>query len=171
MTDSVEDRGPVFRFFEADHRRLDALLARAAADAAQVDLEPFDRFRAGILKHIAMEEKRLIPALTAARGGTAFPLAAKLRVDHGAIAALLVPAPRSDIVAHLQSLLANHNAREEAPDGLYHTCDQAFGADAVRLIDALRSFPVVRLKPYNEGPAVERHISETLALSRRQWTG
>ncbi len=169
-TDAGPGDGPIFRFFAADHRRLDALLARAAADPACVDVEPFDRFRAGILKHIAMEEKRLIPAVTAARGGEPFPIAAKLRVDHGAIAALLVPAPRPDIVANLQSVLAPHNSREEAPDGLYRTCDRAFGEErAARLIEALRSFPEVRLKPYNEGPAVERHIRETLALSRRQW--
>lgn len=33
----------------------------------------------------------------------------------------------------------------------------------------LRSFPDIRLKPFNEGSAVERHIRETLELSRRQW--
>lgn len=171
MSDPPTGAGPVFQFFAADHRRLDALLARAAVDPARVELEPFGEFRAGILKHIAMEEKRLIPALTVARGGEPFPLAAKLRVDHGAIAALLVPAPRHDIVVHLQSVLAPHNAREEAPDGLYRTCDRLFGeASAARLIDDLRSFPDIRLKPYNDGPAVERHIRETLELSRRQWS-
>ncbi len=159
----------VFRFFAGDHRRLDALLARAAADPSRVDLALFDEFRAGILKHIAMEEKRLIPALTSARGEP-FPLARKLRVDHGAIAALLVPAPRHDIVVHLLSVLGPHNMREEAPDGLYQTCDRTLGPEAAEeLIETLRAFPDVRLKPYNEGPAVERHIAVTLALSRRQW--
>ncbi len=164
MTDAV------FGFFAADHRRLDELLARAAADPGRVDFAPFDLFRAGILKHIAMEEKRLIPALTAARGGDPFPLARKLRVDHGAIAALLVPAPRPDIVALLSSVLGPHNRREEAPDGLYRVCDRTLGAAAAdTLVDSLQAFPDVRLKPYNEGPAVERHIRETLELSRAQW--
>jgi len=162
--------GAVYQFFAGDHRRLDALLARASVDPSRVDRGPFDEFRAGILKHIAMEEKRLIPALTAARRGEPFPLAAKLRVDHGAIAALVVPAPRPDLVAHLRAILAPHNAREEALDGLYRTCDRTLGAaNAAALVGSLESFPDVRLKPYNEGPAVERHIRQTLELSRRQW--
>ncbi len=170
MNDDAGGGGPVLRSVAADHRRLDGLLARASAGGGEVDRELFAQFRAGILKHIAMEEKRLIPALTAARGGRPFPLAAKLRVDHGAIAALLVPSPRPDIVAHLRSVLGPHNDREEARDGLYQTCDRVFGqAAAAAFVEDLRSFPEVRLKPYNEGPAVERHIRETLELSRRQW--
>ncbi len=162
-------RAPIFQFFAGDHRRLDALLERSVADSA-VDRPSFDAFRAGILKHIAMEEKRLIPEATAARGGRTMPIAAKLRVDHGAIAALLVPTPTPRIVALLVGLLDRHNAREEEPGGLYQTCDGALGETAAaRLVDSLRSFPDVRLKPYNDGPAVEKHIEETLALSRAQW--
>ncbi len=162
--------GAIYRFFEADHRRLDGLLASAGSDPHRVDLAPFDEFRAGILKHIAMEEKRLIPAATAARGGTPLPIAARLRVDHGAIAALLVPTPTPRIVALLSSLLSSHNRREEEPGGLYRSCDEALGEEqAARLVDEIRSYPDVRLKPYNDGPAVEKHIEETLALSRAQW--
>ena len=171
--------GEIYRFFEADHRRLDALLARSLAVRPStssertenaIALESFDQFRAGILKHIAMEEKRLIPAAVAARGGEPLPIASKLRVDHGAIAALLVPTPTPRIVALLSSLLAGHNRREEEPGGLYRSCDAALGeAAAARLVEDLRSFPDVRLKPYNDGPAVEKHIEETLALSRAQW--
>ena len=161
--------GPLYRFFADDHRRLDALIRRAGADPPRVDLVAFDAFRAGILKHIAMEEKRLIPAFLSATGA-GFPLAAKLRVDHGAIAALLVPTPRPDVIGLLQSLLGSHNPREEGPGGLYEACEDALGAAAsADLVAALRSFPDVRLKPYNDGPAVERHIRETLDLSRRQW--
>jgi len=53
-----------------------------------------------------------------------------------------------------------------------HGADEALGeADAARLIEALRHFPDVRLRPYNDGPAIEKHIAETLALSRKQWEG
>jgi hypothetical protein len=47
------------RFFAADHGRLDVLLRRAIADPARVDLAPFAELRAGILRHIGMEEKYL----------------------------------------------------------------------------------------------------------------
>jgi hypothetical protein len=30
-------------------------------------------------------------------------------------------------------------------------------------------FPEPPLKPYNDGPAVWKHIEENLALARRQW--
>jgi hypothetical protein len=40
-----------------------------------------------------MEERVLIPAARRARGGAALPVARLLRLDHGAIAALLVPPP------------------------------------------------------------------------------
>ena len=166
----VRYRGPVSRFFGADHDRLDALLDAAAAGAGGVRPEPFGEFRAGILKHIAMEEKHLIPAATAARHGEALPIARPLRVDHGAIAALLVPTPTPEVVAHLRSILGRHNEREEEAGGLYDECDRALGADAaLRLLEELRFHPEVRLKPYNDGLAVQTHISETLELSRRAW--
>lgn len=162
--------GPVFDFFAADHRRLDALLRAARGDGNAVDLRPFDQFRAGILRHIAMEEKRLIPAVTAARGGVILPIAPKLRVDHGAIAALLVPTPRQDIIEELRVLLAPHNRREEEQGGLYQSADAVLGeVGAAALVAEMVTFPDVRLKPYNDGPAVEAHIKETLALSCRQW--
>lgn len=166
----VRHRGPIARFLGADHRRLDALLDAAASHPGGVALEPFAEFRAGILRHIAIEEKRLIPAATQARGAGAVPIAAKLRADHGAIAALLVPTPRRDIIEKLRGLLARHNDREEEPGGLYDQCDQALGAEAaVLLVESLRDHPAVALRPHNDGPAVEAHIEETLALSRAAW--
>ena len=97
-------------------------------------------------------------------------LAARLRVDHGAIAALLVPTPTRAIVDDLLSVLAPHNRREEEPGGAYDASDQALGPEeAARLAAELEAFPEPPLNPYNDGPAVAMHIAETLALSRRQW--
>ncbi len=77
-----------------DHARLDRLLDEAAArDPAKVEPAPYDAFRRGLLKHIGMEEKILLPAAQQLNGGEPMPLAARLRLDHGAIAALLVPSP------------------------------------------------------------------------------
>jgi len=161
--------GPLHRFFAADHRRLDALLRRAVSVPGRVDLVPFGEFRAGILKHIGMEEKVLFPAARHAREAP-LVLAARLRVDHGAIAALLVPTPTPALVAEIVSVLGPHNRREEEPGGVYDACDEAVGPDeAERLVHDLRAFPEVPLKPYNDGPAILAHIQETLELSRRQW--
>ncbi|HUL79255.1 MAG TPA: hemerythrin domain-containing protein [Vicinamibacteria bacterium] len=162
--------GSLSRFFSDDHRRLDALLDRATATPGRIELVAFGEFRGGILRHIAMEEKVLIPAARRRRGGRALPIAAKLRVDHGAIAAILVPTPTPAIVADLRSVLVPHNRREEERGGLYATCDEAIGEpEAERLVAELREFPYVPLNPFHDGPLVVRHVRETLDLARRQW--
>lgn len=163
-------KGPLHRFFAADHRRLDDLLGRAAAGTGPIDLESFGAFRAGLLRHIGMEEKVLFTAARAARNGEPLPIAARLRVDHGAIAALLVPTPTRAVVAEVLAVLGPHNHREEEPGGVYDACDEALGpAVAERLVAELREFPEPPLKPYNDGPEVFRHIEANLALARRQW--
>jgi len=162
--------GPLHRFFAADHRRLEELLERALAGTGPVDLEPFGAFRAGILRHIGMEEKVLFTAAREARGGEPLPIAARLRVDHGAIASLLVPTPTRPLVADLLCVLSPHNRHEEDPGGAYDQCDEALGRSrAERLVEELRSFPEPPLKPYNDGPEVVAHIAENLERARAQW--
>ena len=162
--------GPLRRFFSADHRRLDGLLRRSIGGLGPIDLALFGAFRAGLLRHIGMEEKVLFTAAREARGGVPLPLAERLRVDHGAIASLLVPTPTRALVAELLSVLGPHNGREEEAGGVYDACDQALGrAAAERLVEELREFPDPPLKPYNDGPEVMRHIEANLELARRQW--
>jgi len=162
--------GPLHRFFSADHDRLDDLLRRATAGAGPIDLALFGAFRAGLLRHIGMEEKALFAVAREARGGQALALAERLRVDHGAIAAMLVPTPTRELVERLLAVLGPHNRREEDAGGAYDAADEAIGpAAAAELALALRSFPEPPLKPFNDSPQVLKHIEENLALSRRQW--
>src|SRR5690606_18715222 len=111
----------ITRFLTADHARLDALLD-AATNQEPHDLDAYAEFRRGLLRHIGIEEKVLLPAAQRASGGTPLPVAARLRLDHGAIAALLVPTPNPVIVATLRHILAQHNPIEEGTGGLYPTC-------------------------------------------------
>ena len=162
-------RGPLARFLGADHDRLDALFAAADAGGAGVRPEPFAELRAELLRHVAMEEKGLIPAATAARG-SALPLVVPLRVDHAAIAALLVPSPSPDVLARLRALLSRHNRHEEQPGGLYDECDRALGAEAaLRLVAELQAFPAVRLQRHKDGPRVRARLEAALERSRRAW--
>ena len=158
--------GPISRYLADDPRRLEALLDQAAA-ASPVDTALFEQFRAGLLRHIGMEEKVLLPAVRRARGGTPLPLARQLRLDHGAIAAMLVPAPTPAGIERLQALLALHDSLEEGPAGVYADCDELLAGESTTLIVQLQDFPQVRTAPHNDGPAVERHIVETLALAGR----
>ena len=61
--------GPVTQYLAADHARLDALLARAVRAPGAFDLDAFGEFRAGLLRHIALEEKILFRAVREAGAG------------------------------------------------------------------------------------------------------
>jgi hypothetical protein len=162
--------GPLYRFFADDHRRLDGLLERSTAVPGCVDPVLFEEFRGGLLRHIGMEEKLLLPAARRARGGDPLPIARRLRLDHGAIAAMLVPTPTPAGVERILSVLTPHNALEEGKGGLYETCDQLLAAEAGALLETLRAFPRPPLAPHQDSLLVERHIAENLALAREAWS-
>lgn len=144
----------------ADHRRLEALLD-AATVRDPIDLVPYGEFRRGLLRHIAIEEKLLLPAVQAAGGGVALATASRLRLDHGAIAALLVPTPTRAIVATLRHVLAEHDAIEEGPDGFYARCDALL--DVVRTIAAVDAFGTIPVSPHNDAPMVMPAVERALA--------
>jgi hypothetical protein len=159
----------IFEFFCADHRRLQGLLDRAITNRDAIDLRAFEQFRGGLLKHIGMEEKVLLPAARRARGGEPLPLARQLRLEHGAIAALLVPTPNRAVIEKLVSVLTPHNLLEEQPGGLYEQCDELLDAEsAVSLLEQLRSFPEVPLAPYSDGPLVELTIENAIRRARSE---
>lgn len=162
MTQEGRQPAPLAQFLSEDHRRLDALLQSAAAETGQVNREIYDQFRAGLLRHIGMEEKILFPAVQRWRGGAPLPIAAKLRLDHGALATLLMPTPTPAILAAIRRLLADHNALEERPDGVYDLCDRLAGSEAESLLKALRAAPSVAVMPHSDSPAVMTTLRRTL---------
>ncbi len=168
MTDAP---GPIARFLAEDHDRLDGLLRQALARPEGVERAPFDAFRSGLLRHIALEEKILLPAARAARGGEPLALARRLRIDHGAITSLLVPTPTPEIAAELRSILQPHNVAEEEPGGLYETCDALLAGQADALVARMRAYPEVKVARYQDGPRVHRTAASALASSARQFQG
>ena len=160
MTTAADGSGAVARYLAADHVRRDTLLARAADGA--IDMDAFARFREGLLRHIGMEEKILLPAAQRARGGEPLPEAARLRLDHGALAALRVPTPTLAIIAALRAILARHNAVEEGADGVYAACEALAGADADALLAQLHAAPPVPVNRHVDGPLVENALRRAL---------
>ena len=142
--------GLISSFLVEDHRTLDALLRLALANPGQVDHAVYDQFRAGLLRHIGMEEKILVPAVQQLRGGSPLLMAAKLRLDHGALASLLMPTPTASIIDMIRGILVPHNEIEEGPDGLYETCDTVCGAEAGPIVARLHAAPVVKVMPYSD---------------------
>ncbi|HSA87464.1 MAG TPA: hemerythrin domain-containing protein [Nitrospira sp.] len=156
------------RFLAEDHRRLEQLLQTAVGSGGHVVQETYDHFRAGLLRHIGMEEKILLPAAQQWNGGTPLSIAAKLRLDHGAIAALLMPTPTADIVATLHTILEQHNLMEEGPEGLYAICDRLAGAEVEPLLTKLRRTQEPTVLPHSDTSAVLGAVHR--ALERAGYT-
>jgi hypothetical protein len=165
-----QTQGVITRFLAEDHRRLDALWQSAVADINAVDHVSYDRFRAGLLRHIGMEEKILLPAVQESRGGQPPPIAAKLRLDHGAIASLLMPAPSASIIAMLHEILTNHNQVEEGSAGLYEMSDAVIGKEAERILARLQAAPTVNVMPYSDSATVMNAVRRAVERAGYRFT-
>lgn len=143
-----------------DHDRLERILTEVTQNPGAVDLERYEEFRKGLLRHIGIEEKILFP-LVLARGGQGHaPLLARLRLDHGAIAALLVPRPSMAVIATLRSILSLHNEVEEKTDGVYQVGEFLAGEEAAAVLESMRSAPQVPSMPM-------RPLSDVIDATRR----
>jgi hypothetical protein len=140
--------GKIHCYLAGDHERLDALLKRAVSNPENIDAAAYAQFRSGLLRHIAMEEKVLLPAAAKRRGGEALSIAPKLKLDHGALTALLVPKPTSSIIAAIRVILKIHNSLEEDPGGMYDQCETLAGTYAGRMLDELKNYREVKVLPH-----------------------
>ena len=165
----MEALGPIRSFLAADHDRLAALLTAAVTSLGVVELAPYEEFRAGLLRHIGIEEKILFPASRRANGGTPHPMIARLHREHGALALLLVPTPTAEIIMEVRSILEGHNEMEEGAGGVYESCDRLLGEDLEAVLDQLRAYPPVKVAPHFDGPGVARRADDALrAVSQRK---
>jgi len=147
--------GFIERFMSEDHARIDRLLA-ASEVGPEIDGGAYADFRHDLLRHIAQEEKILLPYARERRGGQALSIARDLRADHGRIAKLLVPSPTREGIRAMREILVRHNEIEEGPSGLYATCDELAGADATEVVARLRAHPRVPVANYYDGPLHRR---------------
>jgi hypothetical protein len=158
---NASDSGPIETFLCADHERIDRLCAQAQKTDG-IDERSYAAFRSALLRHIALEEKILLPAARAARNGEPLPIVDVLHAEHGIIAKLLVRSPTSARIAELQKVLADHNVLEEGPGGLYSLCDTLLSGQGMDLVAQMRAYPEVPLAKYYDGPM------HTLAMNKRE---
>lgn len=166
-----ESHPSIARFLTEDHARLRALLDRAFAAPREIDRVSYGAFREGLLRHIGIEEKILLPAIARAQGGEPFSAAARLRLDHGAIAALLVPSPTRAIEATLRVILAGHDALEEQPGGLYDTADRLLRAEAPDLVSRMRAAPRVPVHQHVDTPEAMAAMGRALKRAGYELVG
>jgi hypothetical protein len=156
----------VTAYLIADHARLHALLERACTPG-DFDHEAFASFRAGLLRHIGIEEKLLFPAVRSAQGGEHLAAARALRVDHAALASLLVPTPDLALAREIASLLAQHDALEEGEEGVYEQCERILGdARSSVLAEQAAASGEVPVARHFDGPNVHRTAAAALAAAR-----
>jgi hypothetical protein len=138
----------------AEHAMLDKLLAKAEGLDGAIDADAYDRFRRALLRHIKIEEKVLLPMAECRRGSETLPVASRLRLDHGALAAVLMLPPAASTFRAIRAVLDAHNPLEEDPDGAYDQCDRLAGAEIDELIAQCTSMPPVAASPWIDSPKV-----------------
>lgn len=152
MTDTISS------WLARDHRRLGALLS----SAIEGDTVAYAKLRAGLLRHIGIEEKILLRELAAVR---AEPVAVgpQLHLDHSALAALLVPSPSRSLLERVRALLELHDPLEEGPGGLYALADEALAGRHAELIARFAAAPEPPLAKHFDGPRAFAAIEELFA--------
>ena len=152
-------------FLRCDHQRLDDLLRAAAGET--VDVAAYEAFRAGLLRHIGVEEKILVPFTRRKGSDAALSIARQLKLDHAALVALLVPTPSPAIIERIRSLLALHNPLEEGDGGFYRLCAELAGPDEEELLRRARAAPEVPLAAHYDGPRAFANIDRLLRAAGR----
>ncbi|MBS1903978.1 MAG: hemerythrin domain-containing protein [Bacteroidetes bacterium] len=138
-------------WLEADHKRLEELLHLATEGNGTIDRKRYDEFRTGLLRHINIEEKILFPA---AMKSNVLEQAAQLRLDHGALAALLVLDPSHTVTHALRTVLAKHNNLEEGNEGVYEECITLIGDLAGSVFANLEASPNIPLAIRAQGEKI-----------------
>ena len=155
--------GPLYQYLEQDHERIEQYLNSAVKNADAVDMEAYAQFRTGLARHIGIEERLLFPPMLRMLGGQITPVMAQIKLDHGALVALLVPPPYPKIIAAIRAILSKHNILEEENGGVYQIIEQLSAAELAVLLESARSAPDVRMLPHKENPELLEATSRALA--------
>ena len=142
----------LYYFFTNDHRRIEDLLEKAIENINDIKTEYYQQFRTGLLTHIKMEEKILFLAAQKANGNVPIPLAAQLRLDHGAITALTVPPPTPGLIKVLKHVLDIHDELEEKAGGMYDICESLTQNQTDEILQQLHNTTLVPVHPHNTAP-------------------
>lgn len=140
---------PIHDFFTKDHERLEVILNEATAHPDVIDMELYNKFRVGLLTHIKMEEKVLFPAARRANDNVAPEMMTQLRLDHGALTALMTTRPNKDVIKVIRYILTIHDLKEEEPGGMYDICERLAADETEEILETLAQTTEVPVHPPN----------------------
>ena len=161
--------GALYQYLAEDHERLDTLFRRAVAKPGEIDLESYHEFRKGLLRHISMEEKIVLPSIARWLGGKKAAIGEQLHLDHGALVALFAPPPTPSIMLTMRTILDLHNALEEHEGGLYQLLQNMAGSEAEQILAQLKSAPPVAVLPNNDKPEVLEAAKKAVARAGHEF--
>ena len=101
------------------------------------------------------------------RPESALDVARQLRLDHAALAALLVPTPTPTILEGIRAVLAAHNPLEEGEGGFYELCGRLAAGDEAALLERIERAPAVPLAAHYDGPSAFANIERLLRAAGR----
>jgi hypothetical protein len=156
------ERGDLYALMAAEHAQLDELLRNASEEGGAIGQEAYQCFREQLLRHIRVEERILLP-MAARRRGEALSLAARLRLDHGALAALLMLPPVDRALRAIRAVLDAHNPLEERGGGVYEQCESLAGSEISELLAQIAATPRVPVSSWVENPKVFAAARRVLA--------
>jgi len=139
-------------YFRSDHRNCDGGWADVEAAADSGDSEAiaasWSRFKSGLLRHLAMEEQLLFPAIEAATGMANAGPTQVMRMEHeqmrGVLEQMAAAVERNDpdeLIDQgdtLNILIQQHNMKEEGM--LYPMAERALEAEWLSLREQLDAF-------------------------------
>jgi len=161
--------GALYQYLAGDHERLDSLFQRAVTRPGVIDAESYHEFRKGLLRHISIEEKIVLPAIARWQGGKKAAIGERLRLDHGALVSLLAPTPTLSIMLTIRSILEVHNELEEREGGLYKLLEDMAGPEMEQILAQLESAPPVAVLPNNDKPEVLNAAKKAVARAGHEF--
>lgn len=122
-------------------------------------MDAYEAFRAGLLKHIAMEERVLLVVAKQALGHP-HPVRERLSADHSLLATLLIPAPTAAILAEMQVILDAHNLLEEGEGAFYESVEHLAPDRVEAVVAELRAFRQPTVAQHVDSDRVWKHIED-----------
>jgi hypothetical protein len=144
----------IYEVMAMEHLRLEGLLDLMQSRDQETNAETYQIFRETLLRHIRIEERILLPMAQQCSDGRPLALAARLRLDHGALAAMMMLPPAPRVLAAVRAVLKVHNPLEDGPGGVYERCDELVGPGRQELLLEIQNVPKVPVSPYIDSPAV-----------------